>query len=1264
MFIRTQNKLLVCLIGFMYVPLVMAGQSVSLVHSSQSIYLNNIGTTGITLDKPGYYTLGEDIAYNGNASSTAITIASSGVTLDLNNRFIEQSSTNTGVSGIEISPDVHDIVIKNGTLSGFTENGLFSDSSMTGSGAYNIKVENLDITGVFGGAIALLGGSNVGADIHDWVFSNCTITECSSFYVIYIVYCNSVSINNCKMNNHECFYNCQCDDSTNVVFNNCDLCKNTLISAIRCTRCVGCIIDGCVINNNNRTGNMECVGILYSDGCVVRNCMISNIQSETNTCRGIYLYQGSENNVDSCVLTSIAGVNAYGIDYSSTGSEGVIQNCNITDVVGTNKGIGIYVRTNASKTLLTGNKVYSCSTSGIRNNSLTSLIYNCEAGANGDATNPSNFTGDNPAKTTESTGNIARGQYGDGLDYQGGKVYIHASAIQKATPGLTISLPGYYVLAEDVDFVPTATGYAAITIDSSYVTLNMNGKAIYQGNSTANVDGIEISTGVHDLEIKNGTLSGFSQYGFVNDASSSGNGAYNVTVENLDITGMPTGSGSIGINLTSRNASGADIHDWVFSDCTITDNVVDDMAKMDYCNNITMKNCKANGNSCSFHVCDCSNSSKIVLNNCDFCKNIGLIVRLLNCSGCVIDGCVLMNNNAQGISSLRCINLDTSNGCVVQNCMISKNQAGGNQCRGIILDGGSGNKVDSCSLISLSGTIAYGIGCFSTESESVIQNCNVTDIAGTTGNGYGIYVESNASKIVLMENKAYSNSTTGIYNDSSTSLIYDCKAGANGTATAPSNYAGSYPAKTTESTGNSAQGQYGDGLDYQDGKVYIHASAIQKATPGLTISSPGYYVLAEDVDYSPGSAAPAITIDSSYVTLDMNGKAIYQTNATANVNGINVNTDIHDIVIKNGTLSGFTQYGLLNDASSSGEGAYNVTIENLDITGMPTGATNAIRLDSRQLTDQDIHDWTFLNCTITENSVPVAVYMDNSSNILMKNCKFNNNQVETAVLYAFRCYVIRLKDCEFCNNLGSDILRVINMDGRGRSWIIDGCVINYNIGALAIDGIRFDTSFGSIIRNSVISYNIGQASENNPSVGIRLINGEGNLVEKTEVSYLNAIATIDWPLDAMGIVMNDNSGTVVSNCLVSAISANGNASINTPTATGIYINGYNQFVENTEVVRTYATNSGTGSTKGRGVYFVGGSQNNIVYKCKSISNLNSGFNDGTGGLPGTGNNAVTGCVAALNATNYAGSLAAGVTVPKQGGAVALTIYDADNRSIQ
>ena len=90
------------------------------------------------ITKPGQYCLAEDSVFTPTSSGTqAIQISASNVTLDLNDKTLSNgdlSKTFVNVNGIFIDANQSNITIKRGTVTGFSQAGIFANGSLLTGG--------------------------------------------------------------------------------------------------------------------------------------------------------------------------------------------------------------------------------------------------------------------------------------------------------------------------------------------------------------------------------------------------------------------------------------------------------------------------------------------------------------------------------------------------------------------------------------------------------------------------------------------------------------------------------------------------------------------------------------------------------------------------------------------------------------------------------------------------------------------------------------------------------------------------------------------------------------------------------------------------------------------------------------------------------------------------------------------------------------------------------------------------------------------------
>jgi len=174
-------------------------------------------------------------------------------------------------------------------------------------------------------------------------------------------------------------------------------------------------------------------------------------------------------------------------------------------------------------------------------------------------------------------------------------------------------------------------------------------------------------------------------------------------------------------------------------------------------------------------------------------------------------------------------------------------------------------------------------------------------------------------------------------------------------------------------------------------------------TSTYTISSPGYYLITEDIEFT--ASGYAINITTGHVTVDLNGHTLYNTGS--GTRGINAEA-VEDTTIKNGTISGFSQ----NDISLSTVTRYNIS----NCTLLSTG--NGIWI-------VECYDGRIIDCNCVQNNA-TGLGIEDGNKLYVTNSHFDDNG-EGAYLDNIESFIF--EDCTFnlneigCDASGSGILR-------------------------------------------------------------------------------------------------------------------------------------------------------------------------------------------------------------------------------------------------
>jgi hypothetical protein len=172
----------------------------------------------------------------------------------------------------------------------------------------------------------------------------------------------------------------------------------------------------------------------------------------------------------------------------------------------------------------------------------------------------------------------------------------------------------------------------------------------------------------------------------------------------------------------------------------------------------------------------------------------------------------------------------------------------------------------------------------------------------------------------------------------------------------------------------------------------------------FTISSPGTYVLVEDVGYQGrnGGAgkdvqgvASAIFINSSNVVLDLGNKTLYNNSGatlTSLQKGIDIAHNLHNISIKNGNIAGFQDTGIYTRSGCS-----NIRLQDLCLSkcikvgihlagGINTAATDTLTINDCIIDNVMVSE----TVGITATTDAIGLYIENGRNILVNNSAFGS----------------------------------------------------------------------------------------------------------------------------------------------------------------------------------------------------------------------------------------------------------------------------------
>lgn len=250
-------------------------------------------SSGLTISTQGNYRIQSEIGFSGSSGTCAITINSSHVTLDLNQRSLSYTGDATsGVHGVCIAAGKKNIIIKNGTIASFAGNGV-NAAGTSGSPLTEIKIENVSLVNNHNGF--------VGSYINGGKIKNCdannNTTSSGTTYGIRLANSNAFQIH--AVNAHH------------------NSASSGACYAISLETCNASSIVQSHIQHNQ--GSSTTAGIIITDSGSSKNNTISYTISSNNVstgsnCYGILLQTASYPTIQTCQTNNNqAGATSYGI---------------------------------------------------------------------------------------------------------------------------------------------------------------------------------------------------------------------------------------------------------------------------------------------------------------------------------------------------------------------------------------------------------------------------------------------------------------------------------------------------------------------------------------------------------------------------------------------------------------------------------------------------------------------------------------------------------------------------------------------------------------------------------------------------------------------------------------------------------------------------------------------------------------------------------------------------------------------------------------
>jgi hypothetical protein len=323
----------------------------------------------------------------------------------------------------------------------------------------------------------------------------------------------------------------------------------------------------------------------------------------------------------------------------------------------------------------------------------------------------------------------------------------------------TISSPGNYYLTRSL--TPSAGG--GITINASFVTLDLNGFTLLAGNNAADTAGIVVGGTQADVVIRNGTISGWQE------GAVAAGGVTGGLFEKLAVTGN-FGSAA----LTVGNGCAV-------RDCTAHSNFCMGITSLDGCvvthcvcyqnlasvngspagggfllgNKVTITDSNADGNLFGISVGDSS-----LISRCTASGNQGYGIS--TGTGCSVADCAMASNTSHGlIGGGACVIRDCTatansihgitmtNATTVRNCVVENNGQAGIQTNGF------GNRIEGNETRDQHGSFGSGIKIDRVNGLNIV----IRNTAGNNTINYDIASGNGVGPIISVSGGALSSST-------------------------------------------------------------------------------------------------------------------------------------------------------------------------------------------------------------------------------------------------------------------------------------------------------------------------------------------------------------------------------------------------------------------------------------------------------------------------------------------------------------------------
>ncbi len=367
----------------------------------------------------------------------------------------------------------------------------------------------------------------------------------------------------------------------------------------------------------------------------------------------------------------------------------------------------------------------------------------------------------------------------------------------------------------------------------------------------------------------------------------------------------------------------------------------------------------------------------------------------------------------------------------------------------------------------------------------------------------------------------------------------------------------------------------------------------------FTALTPGTNTFVDDIGFQGTSTSTivggnaAFFAQSDNIVIDLGGKTLYQNSATANMNGIEINTNQKNITIKNGSIVGFKGAGIYVRGGCDNIRIQDVVISNCGKQGIYFAGTTGT-------TGSDVSNCIIQNSIVSRTtgistlSSAVALQLDYCQNIFIHNSLFGHSDARTNLkdgigVLAQNCINIVFDHCDASANKGQDAygFKITGTDGGCSACTFVHCTAQNNTGSNTTGGTGY--GFYTNISNSFVWEHCSAANNSGTKNGFGFYLSAALYASSVECesNYNNAgsLATIASD-GGRGFYATGGTGNVFTRCV-----ATGNIG-NPASATTMGI-GFDLQTENYPIINdceARANGNDTAIAWGIGVNLAGTSQ--------------------------------------------------------------------------